>query len=242
MQQSLRSRLKRTPYVGTPLLAVNRMFRRTFSSVIVPGSAEFWDKHYARGRTSGEGSYGRHAEFKARVLNAFVVREAITSVLELGCGDGNQLALATYPRYVGLDVSPHAVRRCAERFQHDTTKSFFCYEPSAFFDRAGVFQADATLSLDVIYHLLEDQVYETYMTQLFSAATRFVVVYSSDSEAPALPPVRHRRFTEWVSAHRPEWELVEKIDNEHPLDERGLSGSFADFYIYSRRATARTSC
>ena len=75
------------------------------------GSAKYWEDRYARGGTSGAGSYGRAAEWKAQIVNAWVRELGITSVIDWGCGDGNQLSLADYPRYLGLDRSPSAVRR-----------------------------------------------------------------------------------------------------------------------------------
>ena len=48
----------------------------------------------------------RLAAFKAEVPNDFVRARGIDSVIEFGCGDGAQLALAEYPAYVGIDVSP----------------------------------------------------------------------------------------------------------------------------------------
>ena len=38
-------------------------------------------------------------------------------------------------------------------------------------------RAELALSLDVIYHLVEDTVYESYMGQLFDSATKYVIVY-----------------------------------------------------------------
>src|SRR5690606_4241845 len=78
-------------------------------------SADYWEQRYARGGNSGAGSYGKLAEFKAEVLNAFVRERQIRSVIDFGCGDGAQLALAEYPSYVGLDVSPTALHICRTR-------------------------------------------------------------------------------------------------------------------------------
>jgi len=48
----------------------------------------------------------------------------------------------------------------------------------------------------VIYHLTEDRVFETYLTHLFAAGLRFVVVYSTNMEVSGTAPhVRHRVFT-----------------------------------------------
>jgi len=124
------------------------------------GSAQYWERNYACGGTSGPGSYGALAEGKAAFLNAFVDEHGVGSVIEFGCGDGHQLSLARYPRYVGVDVSRTAIGLCRRQFAHDGTKSFFLYDDACFVDRAGLFTAELALSLDVIYHLTEDEVFE----------------------------------------------------------------------------------
>ena len=194
------------------------------------GSAQFWERNYARGETSGAGSYGPPARAKADFLNAFVSQNAIQSVVEFGCGDGNQLSLADYPRYVGLDVSSTAIGLCRRRFTADPAKSFFLYDGACFVDHGGIFAADLAISLDVIYHLIEDQIFETYMTHLFAAGQRFVVVYSTNGEQDDLAPhVRHRVFTSWVEENCPGWELtgVTRGPNEQ------IAGR-ADFFSYRR--------
>src|SRR5580700_4696798 len=98
-----------------PLPGVRRLslFRQRISFT---GSASFWEKNYQNGSTSGDGSYGMLAQGKAEFLNTFVGGNGIRSIIEFGCGDGHQLSLAAYPRYVGLDVSRTAIGLCARRF------------------------------------------------------------------------------------------------------------------------------
>jgi hypothetical protein len=72
-------------------------------------STRYWERNYARGGTSGEGSYGALGQAKAEFLNGFVRDQGVRSVVEFGCGDGNQLSLASYARYVCLDVSRTAL-------------------------------------------------------------------------------------------------------------------------------------
>lgn len=69
------------------------------------GSREYWEARYSQDGDSGSGSIGRLARFKAEFLNSFVLEHDVGSVIEFGCGDGRQLQLAEYPRYIGLDVS-----------------------------------------------------------------------------------------------------------------------------------------
>lgn len=199
------------------------------------GSREYWEERYARGGHSGRGSLGDLAAFKAKFLNDFVREQEVATVIEFGCGDGNQLSLSKYPRYIGLDVAKTALLLCRERFADDSTKSFFLYDSDAFVDRHGIFRAELGLSIDVIYHLVEDEVFDRYMQHLFGAAERFVIVYSSDVDAPyPQPHIRHRRFSDWMPKHRPDWRLVRTVPNPHVLSHDHRSGSFADLFVFQR--------
>ncbi len=220
-------------------LAPPRLRRLVRSRLRFPGSAGAWSQRYNAGGTSGAGSSGRLAEFKAEVLNEFVERRSIGRVLELGCGDGSQLALAHYPSYIGLDVAADAIERCQTRFADDRSKSFYLYAPPLFVDNHRLFTADLTMSLDVVFHLVEDEVFEVHMRHLFDASERWVIVYSSNRDEP--PPgdrraghVRHRTFTRWVDAERPDWRLVEAIDQRYPYEGDELHTSFSDFYVFER--------
>ena len=219
--------------VVTRLLRALRGGPRRFA-----GSAAYWEGRYAGGGSSGVGSYGKFARFKAEVLNGFVARHDVASVIELGCGDGNQLALARYPRYSGYDVSERAVAICRERFAGDPSKRFATLAER---DRE---RAELSLSLDVIYHLVEDEVFEAHMRDLFDAAERFVAIYSSDfdeEERVQGVHVRQRRFSAWVERHRPDWSLVERVPNAYPYDGDYREGSFADFHFYAPASSASGS-
>lgn len=209
------------PLPGVRQLSLLRQ-RMTFR-----GSAPYWEQRYARGGTSGAGSYLVPAEVKAAFLNDFVREHGVGSVIEFGCGDGNQLSLADYPAFVGLDVSRSAIELCQHRFAGDPAKSFFLYDGGCFTDRAGLFAADLALSLDVIYHLTEDAVFEAHMTHLFGAGTRFVIIYATNSERRGTAPhVRRRQFTRWVEANRPDWRLLEVTPGPDTGADR------ADFFTY----------
>ena len=194
-------------------------------------SAQYWENRYKSGNNSGKGSYGELAEFKAEVLNAFVAENGIRSVIEFGCGDGNQLGLAAYPEYFGYDVSVTAIDMCRKSFAHDSTKSFALVE-----EYRGQ-QADLAISLDVLFHLVEDDVFEAYMQRLFAASTRFVIIYCSNDDRPIekrSPHVRHRRFSDWVARHIPSFRLVRRVANRYRGGRKTRQGhsSPSDFFIY----------
>jgi SAM-dependent methyltransferase len=202
-----------------------------------PGSKAYWESRYAGGGSSGGGSQGRLAEFRAEVLNSFVQNRGIESVVELGCGDGYQLSLASYTSYIGLDVSPTAVDLCRKRFAGDDTKTFHLYDPMLLDELRYRIEADLALSLDVIYHLTEDDVFELYMRTLFAVARKFVIIYSSDTdenEANRPPHFKNRRFSTWVKTNCPNWELVRRIPNKYPFEGDDHTGSISDFFVYER--------
>jgi hypothetical protein len=197
-----------------------------------PGSKKYWEERYKTGGNSGQGSYGKLAEFKAEVINSFVKEKRINSIVEFGCGDGNQVSLFDFPKYIGLDVSETAVNLCRERFIKDKTKSFFLYKPEEVESNKSLFKAELSLSLDVIYHLVEDLQFDLYMKNLFQSAEKFVIIYSSNTgknPEGTSPHIKYRRFTDWIEKNAPEWELFRKIKNKYPKE------SFSDFFIFSRR-------
>jgi hypothetical protein len=195
-----------------------------------PGSAQYWENRYAAGGNSGVGSYDKFAEFKADVINQFVVDRQIQSAIEFGCGDGNQLKLANYPHYIGFDVSDTIISLCQHRFADDDRKTFKLMRD--YQDET----SDLTLSLDVIYHLVEDEVFENYIRTLFTAATRYVIIYSDneDGVGDGINHVRHRKFTQWIESHISGWQLQQHIPNKYPYQGDYTTGSIADFYIYEK--------
>jgi SAM-dependent methyltransferase len=226
----------RSPSVAAPWqfvpVPVKRLAERLVWSA-TRGSTAFWELHYRARGTSGPGSRGSAAAFKAAETNRIVMANGVRSVVEFGCGDGYQLGLLAVPRYVGLDVSPRVLSWCIERYGADASKTFLRYDPTCWHDRLRLIHADLALSMDVILHLVEPDVFEKYMTDLFAAADRFVLIYSSNDEAYENRFTRHRRFTDWVSVHEPHWRLTERVDNPEP--------GGADFYLYSCDGDSRAS-
>jgi hypothetical protein len=225
--QTLKRYLRSVPVLGDVLVAAKGAFSKRLE---FRSSEQYWEDRYALGGNSGAGSYNRLASFKAEIINQFVRDHHVASVIEFGVGDGAQLALAEYPSFMGIDVSKTVVEHCRAKFSSDPTKRFYVLgEHSAA-------NAELALSLDVIYHLVEDAVFERYMHTLFAAATRYVIIYASDKdESWSSKHVRHRNFTRWISEHIVGWTLSEKIANRYPFDPADQDNtSFADFFVYDR--------
>lgn len=114
-------------------------------------------------------------------------------------------------------------------FDGDPSKNFLHSEA-----QPSITTADLALSLDVVYHLVEDSVFNAYMRRLFDSAVRFVIVYSSNEDKPwSGSHVRHRQFTRWIEQNKPDWRLVSFLKNAYPYDDKNPAGSsFADFYVF----------
>jgi len=112
------------------------------------------------------------------------------------------------------------------------------YDPQYFVDNVSLFKSDLTLSLDVIYHLIEDNVFNKYMQDLFSTSKKYVMIYASNTNTNKIiqsQHVKHRNFSEWVTKNLLEWKLIKKINNKYPLKCNEKEESFADFYIYKKK-------
>ena len=230
----LKDLIKSVPLVGPAAAKLSHLPGFSYARRLAfPGSASFWERVYREGGTSGPGSYGRLAEFKAEILNEFVQTRNIRTVIEFGCGDGAQLQRAVYPEYVGVDVASGSIDRCSALFAQDASKRF--YLANALPKDLGGF--DLALSLDVIYHLVEDEVFDLYMRRLFGAAQQHVIIYSSNHDALAEGPhVRHRNFTAWIAENACDWQPEGFVANRFPGDpQRPGETSHADFYFFGRR-------
>ena len=225
-----------SPVLGTNYQRLARRVAYERGQRTFEGSAKYWDSRYSDGGTSGPGSAGRLAQFKADILNQFIDEASVHTAIEFGSGDGSQLAKIAYPSYIGLDVSPRALAICKEAYSQDPTKQFILYPAEDVTPGRKPFVADVALSIDVIYHLIEDEVYELYMADLFSAASKWVVLYTTDSDIfrdhPDHPHVRHRPVRRDIARRFPDWRLERVIANRYPPRTGDPDCSLCDFLFY----------
>jgi len=229
--------MKKIIKFAADLPIIGDVIKFIYSKIIRPlffqGSKKYWEKRYSTGGNSGCGSYNELAEFKAEIINNFVSENDVSTVIEFGCGDGNQLELAKYKAYLGLDVSNTIINLCKEKFSSDPTKSF------KLVSEYNGETAELAMSLDVIFHLIEDKVYHDYMKRLFSAAEQYVIFCSSNFDDKKFGKYwgshfKNRKFTKWMEKNITDWSLVKLIPNIYPYNEEEKTGSVSDFYIYKK--------
>jgi SAM-dependent methyltransferase len=190
-------------------------------------SAVHWQRHYKRGGDSGPGSYGKFASYKADLINKVIRERRIRSIIELGCGDGNQLTSLEVDQYIGLDISKVAIQHCIALHGSNAKRSFIWYDQDYFHDPLRVVSADCAMSLDVIFHLIEDDVFARYVRNLFNSGRRFVIIYGLDEEEvqPVHVSVRLRKYSDYIATSVPEFRVALHI---------AAKGEFSDFYLYER--------
>jgi cyclopropane fatty-acyl-phospholipid synthase-like methyltransferase len=232
MINKLKRRILNIPILGSLVFNVYRILLPR-KKLVFQHSAQYWEDRYKSGGTSGSGSYGVLAIFKSEVLNDFVLKNGVSTVAEFGCGDGAQLALAKYQKYIGFDVAPTSIELCRKRFSDYDEFSFDLVGSEAFTSLQPV---DLALSLDVIYHLIEEDSFDLYMNKLFKSSNRFVIIYSYDfHQSYAAMHEKGREFTSWINKNIKGWSLVEVIPNKYPYNPDDPDNtSQANFYIYEK--------
>jgi len=122
-------------------------------------------------------------------------------------------------------VSATIVERCNKLFAKDTSKSFVKYVPGD--TDVAPYRSELALSLDVIYHVAEDWAYEQYLLDLFSMASKFVIIYGIDNDGDKRRiDWKSRKFSKWIEHNKPGWELIAMEKQPYPND------SDADFYMW----------
>lgn len=184
---------------------------------------QIWNERYSTGGNSGSGSYGVLCEYKSEFINKFVNENNISNIIEFGCGDGNQMQFFNVDKYIGIDISEYVINICKEKYKHLENNFFLTYDE--YYKDSNKY--DLSISLDVIYHLVEDVVYEKYMNDLFNSTDKFVIIYSTNwIERYNDSHVYHRKFIEYIDMNFKNAKLIHHEPNKYP------SLSTAEFYIY----------
>ena len=181
-------------------------------------SKQFWEERYSKGGNSGTGSYGNSAILKASYINSLIKKYKIKSINDYGHGDGNNISLLEGDfKYYGYDVSKTARDICIHKFKDNGAYTFYSRETQ-------FKQADLGLSLDVLYHLVEDTVYKSYLKKLFSKC-KYVLIYAQDFDGDESVHCKSRKFTTYINDTFPEYSLIDTTNGSH---------SKVKFYLYKK--------
>ena len=171
-------------------------------------STNYWKLRYKNGGLSGNGSYASEAKKKADYINSVIRDFNIKSINDIGHGDGNQLKyIEGFKDYTGYDVSEHARQRCLNI--HGKKKGYRFISDTNSFNTG-----DLAMSLDVIYHLVEQDTFESYMDLLFSLS-QYVLIYSTDMDngnSGSRSHVYHRNIKNYISKTFINFKLIDNVE------------------------------
>ena len=164
-------------------------------------STGYWQRRYFFGGNSGKGSYGEEAKFKAEKLNNLIGRFNFDGIIELGCGDGNNAAYYKPKYYFGFDISSDAIQICERKFKNKNNFHFF--EINEKFkeqikDIKNTYKVanELAISFDVMFHLVEYEIYEDYLHKLEISSDKFLLIYATDyDKIEQSPHVKHRNYS-----------------------------------------------
>jgi len=170
----------------------------------------YWEARYRDGGCSGKGSRGAEALAKVATVQGVINRFGVTSMLDLGCGDGFVAKRLDVARYVGYDPAPTAVAACRalmpDRTFTTTLPDDVVYRP----------EFDLTMSLDVLFHLVDGSEYDHHLAALLGMTTGRALVYATNHDERGAAHVLHRR---WVEDVPPGWDL-EDVELPFAPDKR----------------------
>lgn len=195
-------------------------------------SNEYWENRYKNNETSGDGSYGKLALFKSSIINNFIKDYNIKSILDLGCGDGNQLKYfnTTNINYIGVDPSITIINKLKEIYKNDKNKNFITL------DEKINTKVELTLSCDILFHLINSNIWEKHIANLFNISTKYVIIYAYDFDEDWNNHCKSRKFTDFIKKKYSNWQLIKVIKNKYPLFEGcdDQNASMSDFYFYKK--------
>lgn len=194
-------------------------------------SDAYWEKRYADKGNSGDGSYGKLANFKAEIINGIIKDYRIKSVLDYGVGDGNQYSTLNLDNitYYGIDVSSTAISICKNMFPDKSN----CFMSVNEYKETNT-TCELSMSCDVLYHLIDEDLYHSYLKNLFEFSNKYILIYARNQTKKHADHVYFREFNDYfVNTYK--CTLIKKFPNRYPQKILGLDNSTtspSDFYLY----------
>ncbi len=172
--------------------------------------ANYWETRYKNGNDSGWGSHDiKSVSFKADFVNGVIKKYNVKTVCELGCGDGNQLKEFTgYEKYYGYDISETIIKKTRSIYVNDDSKIFYEQMNDVLKNKY-----DLVLSLDVIYHLVNDSIFHEYMSNLFLLSSMVCLFTTNHDFYNNVNPshIRNRNVSKYVNDVKPEFKLIDSL-------------------------------
>lgn len=201
-----------------------KIIRELFRSKITKNftdSAKYWEERYYYGGNSGKGSYFQQAAEKANYLNSKIKKYNIDTIVDIGCGDGNNLKLFKTRNYYGFDVSKTIIDSNKKLYRHDQNKKFILIDN--YFNKTllEIRNKEDTkklicVSFDVIGHLVEDTVYQAHLENFSLLNPDYLIISQLDADIEydlSVPHIKQRNYSSDLINNG--WKLVDT----HPTNK-----------------------
>jgi len=200
-------------------------------------SNNYWETRYKNNGTSGDGSYGVLAIFKGEIINNIIKNYNIKSIIDLGCGDGNQLTFLDIDNvdYIGIDPSKTVIHKLKKKYIKSINKKFILMTDII------TEKAELSISCDVLYHLINRDIWEKHIDNLFTTGLKYVIIYAYDCDKDWGNHCKSRKFTDFIEKNYSNWELIKVVKNKYPISENSndTNSSMSDFYIYKKKISQK---
>ncbi|MGP1675907.1 MAG: class I SAM-dependent methyltransferase [Burkholderiales bacterium] len=162
----------------------------------------------------------------ARWCEGFKVHEVLRemtageSVLDFGCGDGRMTEAFDPDSYVGVDINPHAIRHCRNKFPA------YRFKPST----VDLPSADVALCYTVLLHVPDDEIDRT-VERLSAAAKRVLAaeILGRKYRRPGPLPLFQRELDDYVTIFAATGMVLHAVTRKPYLRYGGVEISFMDF-------------
>ncbi len=185
-------------------------------------SIEIWKN---RPNNSGSGSRGELALFKASFINDFIKEKNIKSIIDFGCGDLYNASLFEVKEYLGIDIVDHQIPHKVLAKSFKTTV--------ARFDEIKIKKnSDLVICLDVLYHILKDELeyLKNTLEKIFQTSNKYIIIYAQDSL-----DIKNNNMTP-IHIYNSPWRQILEEKNIKLIykQEKCRQGTTAKFFIYEK--------
>ena len=142
---------------------------------------EYWNHRYTRGGNSGGGSYKREGACKIKYINIYIQEAEVSSILDLGCGDGNiifQIAKENPTvNIIALDISDFIINKnLKDKEKLGLHNIDFRASDVSDLSLSKEFKVDCVLCLDVLFHIREDVKFKNIIKNIDNIYNKIAIV------------------------------------------------------------------
>jgi len=180
-----------------------------------------WDNHYKSGGKSGDPlDYAKARDWKHNIIAKYCDIKS-NSIIDIGCGDLQFWQGRKPAKYIGVDISQTIIDSHKLKYPDRT---FIC----ASSDKTLDISADMVMCFDMLWHIIDDEVYMKTLENIKKYSKRYIVIYTWNSN-PFNIGMKSRVFNMLVK-----FKKTRKIDLSVTTEDGGYQ-KYRDFKKYAKQ-------